>query len=354
MGLTIRNIQVTRIRRPLKQPFQTHLQHVRERESLIVSADNREGQTGYGECVAFSTPWYTAETVTSCLFVLQEVLIPLFEGKNFGHPAEVYPALSQVKGNRMAKAAIETAIWDLFAKAAGQPLWQMVGGTDKPVSAGVVVAAEAGKFEEEVRQAAATGYRRVKVKISRQSDPISLKALISHYPNQLFFGDANGAFSAGDLKELAAFDDCGFTLIEQPFGVAEWALHAEANRQLKTPICLDESIASFEDAKRMIETEAGSIAVLKMGRLGGWQETLRVYELFRSHDIRMWVGGMIEFGVSKAHNLALASLPGIDLPGDFSASRHFWERDIISPDIRITNGEIRLSPQPGIGYDVSI
>ncbi|AQQ52745.1 o-succinylbenzoate synthase [Planococcus lenghuensis] len=355
MELTLRKISVHEIRQPLKRPFKTYLQEVRERESLLVVVKDREGGVGYGECVAFSTPWYTEETVASCLFVLKEILMPLLEGKTFQHPRDVFPALSAVKGNRMAKAAIETAVWDLYAKRMNRPLWQLVGGTHPCISAGVVVATnDAGHLAKEVQRAAQAGYKRVKLKINRESDPEQLQHVISQYPHLLFFGDANGAFTAASYDKLCKLDACGFTLIEQPFGEQEWELHAKANEELKTAICLDESISSFEDAERMVQMKAGTVAVLKMGRLGGWHETLRVYEWFHASGIHMWVGGMIEFGVSKAHNLALASLPGIDLPGDFPASHHYWEQDIISPRIEVVQGEIQLSDESGIGYEVFI
>lgn len=352
MAVRIGDIQLRTIRQPLRTPFKTALQQVEEREVIVVSVADDSGHIGYGECVAFETPWYTEETTTSCRFVLEQVLVPLLMNKTIGHPTEVWDLFAAVKGNRMAKSAIEMAVWDLYAKQQKVPLWKFIGGSQQSIPAGVVVAADPAAIELRVAQAAEAGYRRIKIKIQPKMDLALLTSVVSAYPELEFFADANGSFQEDSFDVLKKFDHVGFTLIEQPFGERQWALHARAKKQLKTPICLDESIASVEDVQQLIDQQAADIIVLKMSRLGGWTETLRVVDLCQSHSIGMWVGGMIEFGISKAHNLALASLPGIAYTGDFSASQHFWEKDIIEPEILVENGEIALSDQLGIGYRV--
>ncbi|WP_142829520.1 o-succinylbenzoate synthase [Planococcus soli] len=352
MAVTIRDIHLKTVRQPLRSPFKAVLQQVEEREIILVSVTGDVGDVGYGECVAFETPWYTEETITSCRFVLEQVLVPLLMNKTIGSPQEVWNLFAAVKGNRMAKAAIEMAVWDLFAKQQGEPLWKFIGGSPQPISAGIVVAADPLKIEEQVALAAQSGYRRVKIKIHPDMEVALLKSVIAAFPELQFFADANGSFQKDSFNRLQAFDEVDFALIEQPFGEREWALHAQAKKELKTKICLDESIACLEDVQQMIDQQAGDIVVLKMSRLGGWTEALKVVRLCQTHSIGMWVGGMIEFGVSKAHNLALASLPGIVYPGDFSASQHFWEKDIIDPEITVENGNILLSNRPGIGYRV--
>ncbi|MFD1030322.1 o-succinylbenzoate synthase [Metaplanococcus flavidus] len=354
MGLIIEEIQFHRIQKELNKPFVTSLQTVADRESIIVTVRSAGGLEGFGECVAFSTPWYSEETVESCRFVMEQVLKPLLVKKVLNAPGEVAELFAGVKGNNMAKAAIEMAVWDLFAKFEGVSLWQYIGGIQKQISAGVVVAADSRNLLNEIEQVAAKGYSRIKVKISSQTDAEALKRVVERYPEILFFADANGGFSEETFERLQTFDDVGFALIEQPFGERQWKLHARANREMKTPICLDESITGIHDVERMIEMQAGKIIVLKMGRLGGWNETLKIVELCRRHNVGMWVGGMMEFGVSKAHNLALASLPDIVLPGDFSDSRYFWKEDIILPEIEVINGKITLQDKAGIGYDVNI
>lgn len=352
MGLVIASIRLKRFEMPLRTPFKTSLQTVTERKSLLVEVADASGLKGYGECVAFTTPWYTEETVASCRFVIETVLVPLLTGRTLTHPSEVWELFKAVKGNRMAKAAVETAVWDLYAKRRGMPLWQLLGGSPQAVPAGVVVAADKAKIAGGVAEAALNGYRRIKIKVSPASDMELLKKVVADHPELLFFADANGAFDEASFGALLELDRAGFSLIEQPFGEQEWKLHARAKKEMKTPICLDESIKSSDDVQRMIDERAGDVVVLKMGRLGGWSETLKTMELCRRYAIGMWVGGMIEFGVSKAHNLALASLPGITLPGDFSDSRHFWERDIIEPEIKVENGRVALSRKAGIGYEV--
>lgn len=352
MDVTIAEISLTLVKKPLKLPFKTSLQHVTEREAILVKVMSKEGLEGYGECVAFSTPWYTEETVMSCRFVMEQVLIPLLEDRTLSEPEEVQEIFIRVKGNRMAKAAIEMAVWDLFAKKQGLSLWKMMGGEERTIPAGVVVAADEDQIRHQVEVAAAKGYRRAKIKINPFTDAELMETIISQYPELLFFADANGAFTEATFERLLNFDRAGFALIEQPFGEQQWHLHARAKKEMKTPICLDESIGSFEDVERMIAEQAGDVIVLKMGRLGGWTETLKIVSLCREHSIGMWVGGMIEFGVSKAHNLALASLLGNALPGDFSDSGHFWHEDIIKPEIKVENGQIELAMEDGIGYAV--
>ena len=352
MAVTIKDIQFKAIRQPLRTSFKTVLQQVNEREVIVVSVTGDTGHIGYGECVAFETPWYTEETITSCRFVMEQVLVPLLAHRSIEDPRDVWKLFTTVKGNRMAKAAIEMAVWDLFAKQQGVPLWKFVGGSQQPIRAGVVVASSASEIARQVEKAVKDGYQRVKIKIQPGTEPSLMKSIVESYPSLQFFADANGSFETPDFERLKAFDEVGFTLIEQPFGERQWKLHARAKKEMATQICLDESIGCIEDLQQMIDGEAGDIVVLKMSRLGGWTETLKLVELCQKHSIGMWVGGMIEFGVSKAHNLALASLPGILYPGDFSASSHFWEKDIIEPEIIVKNGEILLSHQPGIGYEV--
>ncbi|WP_211653788.1 o-succinylbenzoate synthase [Planococcus alpniumensis] len=350
----IAGIEFHKVKQPLNQPFITVLQKVQEREVTIVIVRDAEGREGYGECVAFDTPWYTEETVTGSRFVMEQVLAPLLLGGQMEHPAETACLFSTVKGNHMAKAAVEMAVWDLFAKRQGLPLYEFIGGVYAPIPAGVVVAGEMEDLSQNIKMAIDSGYRRIKLKISPDTDVALLKSLVAANPEISFYADANGSFSGRALEELLAFDQAGFVLIEQPYGEHEWEAHRIARSKMTTPICLDESIHSLEDVKRMAEQQAGDVIVLKMGRLGGWAETLKVVEFCRNEQIGMWVGGMIEFGVSKAHNLALASLPEVKLTGDFSDSGHFWQTDIVSPEIYVEHGKIKLSESPGIGYRLNI
>lgn len=350
---TIKEIRLHRLNVPLKQPFTTHLQSVEVRESILVEMIDETGEVGLGECVAFSSPWYTEETIQTCWDALESWLIPALLQVEVKNPASVYEKLQFVKGNRMAKAALDLAVWDLFAKKQSLPLWRLLGGVRQEIDAGIVLPGVIDeKMYARVEEALAVGYKRVKFKIDGMTDVSRLEKLVKAYPSMYFFADGNGIFTKLGLEALRAFDRVGLTLIEQPFGEEDWTSHQQASQMMKTPLALDESIRSVDDAKRMIETQAARIIVLKPGRVGGLSEALMIHALAVQHDIPVWIGGMIELGVSKAHNLALASLAKMIYPGDFSSSTHFWEKDIIKPFIDVQKGQIKLTEAPGIGYQL--
>lgn len=354
-GFRIKEIRLHRLSIPLKREFSTHLQTVIERESILLEIIDETGEVGLGECVAFSSPWYTEETIQTCWDALKNWLIPSVLNEKISHPSAIPELLKHVKGNRMAKAAIDLAVWDLFAKKKDMPLWKLIGGIRHEIDAGVVLTGDLNKdMFAQVEQAKTTGYKRVKLKIDSKTNPEALKQLIEAFPSMLFFADANGIFTKLGLAPLLAFERAGLSLIEQPFGDDDWGLHSEASRLMKTPIALDESIRTIADVERMIEMQAGRVIVLKPGRVGGISEALKIHELAVEHQLPIWIGGMIELGVSKAHNLALASLSQMSLPGDFSASNHFWHEDIIEPVIYVENGKIPLSDNPGIGFDIDL
>ena len=349
------NIQVQRVtlhhvRVPLKKPFITHLQHVRERESILVEVMDADGTVGVGECVAFTSPWYTEETVGTAWQVLKKWIIPAILNRTLQHPDELDAVLSIIKRNHMAKSCINQAIWDIFAKKMNLPLWQVIGGVSASIEAGIVVASSTEKeLVEDIEMAVAQGYKRIKIKISLSSNPILLKKVIAKYPNTLFFADANGGFTDSTKQLLKDFDDCGFTLIEQPFSEHNNKVSALVQKTMQTPFALDESISSYQDVEEMIDQQSGKIVVMKQGRVGGLSNALRIHEQCTKVDVPIWVGGMIEFGVSKAFNMAFATLPGVKFPGDFSSSTHFWEQDLAIPNIDVHQGEILLPNIAGVG-----
>lgn len=352
--VTIKEVRLHRLCVPLKNPFSTHLQTVEKRESIIIEMIDSDGVIGLGECVAFSSPWYTEETVQTCWDTLVNWLIPALINQDIQQPSDVVELYSHVKGNRMAKASLDQAMWDLFAKKKGQPLWALLGGVKREIDAGIVLTGPIDKqMYEAVHSAAKAGYKRVKIKIDEHTDSVRLKQLIASFEQMLFFADANGIFDKLGLNALLTFDEVGLALIEQPFGEDAWHSHVEATRLMSTPIALDESIRSLRDVRQMAETKAGSIIVLKPGRVGGITETLSIINIAKKHHLQMWIGGMIEFGISKAHNLALASLPQFSLPGDFSASTHFWDEDPAEPGVAIVAGSIKLGNSHGIGVHLN-
>jgi o-succinylbenzoate synthase len=350
----LKSVKLSVIKMPLKQPFITHLGTVSYREAIIVEAEGKEGAIGYGEGVAFSSPWYTEETVQTSYHILKDFLIPLLQFREISHPDEVFRMFSSVRRHHMAKSAIETALWDLQAKREGVPLWRLLGGTAESIPSGVVVgnpdlSLSIKQIEEFIKQ----GYQRVKVKISPEYDVDYIAEIRKQFPDLPLMADANSAYSLKDTDRLKALNEFELLMIEQPLDVDDIVDHAKLQSQISTPICLDESIVSFDDARKAIELGSCKVINIKMGRVGGLGEAKRIHDFCLSKGIPVWAGGMIEFGVSRAHNLALASLPGFTIPGDISGSERYWEEDIIEPKIQVENGSIVLPDRPGIGFDVN-
>lgn len=352
--MNIRSVQLHVVSMPLKKPFSTHLGTVAEREAIIVEVEGRDGVVGYGEGVAFSSPWYTEETVQTSIHMLKDFLIPLVQKKGAGHPSEVNGLFSGIRRNHMAKAAIETALWDLQAKREGLPLSRLLGGTREEVPSGVVVGHP--DLKEVISQIEAyleQGYKRVKVKISPENDLSFIAELRKRFPDLQLMADANSAYSLSDVDRLKALDEFNLLMIEQPLGVDDIVEHAKLQEQLSTPICLDESIVTLNDARKAIDLGSCRIINVKIGRVGGLGEARKIHDFCLVNKIPVWAGGMIEFGISRAHNLALASLPGFTIPGDISGSDRYWEQDIIEPAIHVQGGSIKISDTPGIGFEVN-
>ena len=338
---------------PLKSPFQTHLETVRKREAIVIEVRDREGTVGYGEAVPFSSPWYTEETVKTAFHILEDFLIPMTFKKEWHHPSELSQLWSGIRRNQMAKSGLEQAIWDLSAKKQGVYLGTLFGGERTGVAAGVVIAT--ASVDEALRQIelySKEGYQRYKVKINRMNDIQLLSEIRKVYPDLPLMVDANSAYSLDDLKHLQQLDQFKLMMIEQPLSHEDIVEHSFLQKELQTAICLDESIGSFHDAKSALLLGSGRILNIKMSRVGGWTESVRIHDLCVEENIPVWCGGMIEFGISRAHNVALASLEGFTIPGDISSSSKYWEQDIIEPEIQVVNGKIPVPNTPGIGFTV--
>jgi O-succinylbenzoate synthase len=352
--MKISMIELYVIEMPLKSPFQTHLGTVTTREGIIVKITNTDGISGFGEGVAFSTPWYTEETVETCLHMMTDFLIPLLQKVPIKHPEEAFPLFKAIRRNNMAKAAIETALWDLYAKSQSEPLSKSLGGTRAKIASGVVVATDStAKALQQIEDYLEDGYQRVKVKINPKQDYSFLLEIRKVYPDLAIIADANSAYSLKDIDRLKSLDEFNLMMIEQPLGADDIIDHAVLQKEIQTPICLDESIVSFDDAKKAIQLGSCKVINIKVGRVGGLSEAKRIHDYCYARNIPVWCGGMIEFGVSRAHNIALASLPGFSIPGDISASNRFWEEDIISPEVIVEKGDIVVPKGPGIGYTVN-
>lgn len=352
--MNISAVKLHVVKMPLKLPFQTHLGSVREREGIIVEVIDSDGQSGFGEGVAFSTPWYTEETVKTSLHLLSDILIPMLQKKQINHPDEVSVLFSSVRRNNMAKAGLEMAIWDLYAKQVNKSLSSILGGTREKVASGVVIATDS--LDNALRQIELfleEGYQRFKVKINPKQDYSFLREIRRIYPYLPLMADANSAYTLADKERLKALDDFNLLMIEQPLDVDDIIDHAILQNEIKTPICLDESINSFGDARKAIENGSCKIINIKAGRLGGLTEAKKIHDYCFEKGIPVWCGGMIEFGVSRAHNIALASLPGFTIPGDISASNRFWEEDIIVPEVTVEKGFVTVPTIPGIGYKIN-
>ncbi|MEH7224194.1 o-succinylbenzoate synthase [Bacillus sp. JJ1566] len=352
--IKINKITLHLIEQELLSPFITSSGKVGRRESILVEVEDIDGVVGWGEVVAFSSPWYTEETIKTCWHMLEDYLVPKILKEEYEHPNQLQKSFQFVKRNHMAKASLDMAIWDLYSKKQGISLSKAFGGTREFIDSGVVVSIDSidrvlRKMEEHVK----SGYKRIKIKIKPGQDYELLKQIRCHFPTLPLMVDANSSYTLKDISKLQALDEFDLMMIEQPLAEDDMLDHAKLQRELSTPICLDESITSAEDARKAIEMGSCKVINIKIGRVGGITEALRIHDICKSHDLPVWCGGMLETGISRAHNIALASLPNFSIPGDISASSRYWTKDVIIPEVMIENGCIAVPDEPGIGYQVN-
>lgn len=351
--MKIHSVTLSIISAPLKSPFTTHLETVTIREVIVIKVMDHDGNIGYGEAVPFSSPWYTEETVQTCKHMLEDFLIPRLLNIPIHHPSELEILWSGIRRNTMAKAGLEQALWDLYAKQQGVYLGKLFGGVRQEVAAGVVIAApDIQTALQQIEDVKSEGYERYKVKIHRNTDIALLSEIRNVYPDISLMADANSAYTLDDAEHLKKLDTFDLMMIEQPLGNDDIVEHSLLQQKLTTPICLDESICSFHDAKSALLLGSCGIINIKMSRVGGWNQAVKIHNLCLQEQIPVWCGGMIEFGISRAHNLALASLPGFTIPGDLAPSSRYWSEDIIEPEVMVNNGKITIPTTPGIGFAV--
>jgi o-succinylbenzoate synthase len=353
--MKIKKVQLYIIKMPLKQPFSTHLGTVSDREAIIVEVEDKDGRKGYGEAVAFSTPWYTEETIKTCFHMLKDFLIPLIKTKGIHHPKEANQLFGGIRRNQMAKASLETALWDLQAKKEEVALSAMLGGIRDQIPSGAVVGAKtiSGALKQ-VEHFLEVGYQRLKIKISPENDMTLLSEIRRRFPDVPLMADANSAYTLEHIPRLKALDQFDLMMIEQPLAHDDIVDHARLQKELKTPICLDESIVTFDDARKAVEMGSCKVINIKIGRVGGLTTAQAIHDFCLSRGIQVWCGGMLEFGVSRAHNIALATLSGFTIPGDISATSRYWEEDITCPEVFVKDGFIDIPKAPGIGYEVNL
>lgn len=337
----------------LTAPFVTSFGSQTERRFLLVEAD-LGGTTGLGEVTAFGAPLYNEEFTDASLLVLRDYLIPGLLGKEIAHPSEVVEMMEFVRRHNMAKSGLEGAIWDAYAKAKGEPLWQTLGGEDHPIAVGVSIGIQESPADL-VRVATAfheQGYRRLKLKIEPGRDIEYVAAVRAALPEALIMADANSAYHLSDSDHLAQLDALRLMMIEQPLSHDDIFDHAELQRRIQTPVCLDESIHSPADAALAIRLGSCRIINIKVGRVGGLENVRRMERICREAGIPVWCGGMLESGIGRAHNIALTSLKGFTLPGDTAGSDRYWHQDIVAPPVIVSpDGTIPLPKGPGIGYE---
>lgn len=354
--MKIEKIELRHIKMELVSPFTTSMGTEFDEEHIIVRIDG-EGLTAWGESVAEGTPFYSYETVTTAWHILSDFLIPSILGKDISNINEVIASCAKVRGHMMAKAGLEAVLWDLFAKSQNISISKMLGGTRNKIDVGVSIGIQSSVtgLIKKVEGYLAEGYKRIKIKISPGNDIQFVHALRKEFPNILLQVDANSAYELKDIDLFKQMDNYNLLLIEQPLGYEDIYDHSKLQRELKTPICLDESIHSLDDTRAAIELESCRVINIKPGRVGGFTESKLIHDYCLSKNIPVWCGGMLESGIGRAGNIALASLPNFTLPGDISASKRYYKHDIVEPEFVVnSDGTMDVPTIPGIGIDVNM
>ena len=352
--INIDTIELRELRIPLVSPFETSGWREEEKNCIIVEMRSQH-LAGFGECAVSEGPWYGPETVTSAWQVMQDYLVPATLGKTFFSPCSLVESLGFARGNNMAKAGFEMAFYDLAAKRDGVSLNSFLGGIKNKVESGVSVGIQnnSRKLVDVVSDYMQQGYRRIKIKIKPGKDIEQVSALKDHFPEIMLMADANGAYQTSDIKALFDLDRFNLLMIEQPLEWDDLFEHANLQRALKTPICLDESVCSSNDLKTALALGSCKVLNLKPARVGGLSMTKTMHEICQAHRLPMWCGGLLETGIGRAHNLAIASLPGFTLPNDISASNRYFKEDLVNPEFKLNrDSTITIPTGPGLGVEV--
>jgi O-succinylbenzoate synthase len=339
---------------PLVHFFETSFGRVYSRRILLVSVQT-DGVRGWGECVAGEDPFYSSEWIETAWPTLKHYLVPMLLHNGVASGRECAALFARVRGHRMAKAALENAVWDAEAHRQQQPLWKLLGGNRREIACGVSIGIQDSPEQllEKVATEVAAGYRRIKIKVKPGWDLNVLEKIRARWSDIVLSVDANSAYTLDQTEHLRKFDQFNLLMIEQPLWNDEIYLHARLQRALRTAICLDESIRHARDADFALESGACRIINVKVGRVGGFTEAKKVHDVAQRHKIPVWCGGMLESGVGRAHNIALSTLENFSLPGDVSASKRYWAEDIIEPEVTVSpRGMIAISDAPGTGYRI--
>ncbi|HTR22653.1 MAG TPA: o-succinylbenzoate synthase [Terriglobales bacterium] len=352
--MKIESITLREIHMPLVHFFETSFGRVYSRRILVVSVD-ADGVRGWGECVAGEDPFYSSEWIETAWPTIAHYLAPALLNGEVHSGRDCSALFARVRGHRMAKAALENAVWDLEARRKQQPLWKLLGGSLREIACGVSIGIQDSpeQLVDKVATELAAGYRRIKIKVKHGWDLNILEKVRSHWPDILLSVDANSAYTLDEVEHLREFDAFRLLMIEQPLWHDEIYLHARLQKAIQTSICLDESIHHARAANFAFEAGACRIVNVKVGRVGGFTEAIKVHNVAQKHSAPVWCGGMLESGIGRAHNIALSTLGNFRLPGDVSASKRYWKEDIIEPEVEVRpDGMIAISDAAGTGYHV--
>lgn len=352
--MKIEQLTLREIRMRLKAPFETSFGVTQDRRILLVEAI-ADGIRGWGEITALESPCFNSETTDTAWHVVSDFIAPMLVGQDLAVAAEFPRVVSGVRGHNMAKAGVENTLWDIESQQNNSPLWKWLGGTRHEIACGVSLGirespqALVNKVATEVRD----GYQRIKLKIKPGKDVDFVSAVRKQFPDILLSVDANSAYELRDAGHLRQLDPFSLLMIEQPLEWDDIHSHVELQKQLRTAICLDECINNERQAAFAIDSGACRIINIKLGRVGGHTGARKVHDVCRSRHVPVWCGGMLESGIGRAHNIAMSTLPGFELPGDVSASQRYWSEDIIEPEVEVTNrGTIPVPSTAGLGYAV--
>ncbi len=352
--MKIERLELRHLRMPLVHFFETSFGRFTERDTVIVAAYS-EGLVGYGEGVTTAAPFYSYETVETCWHIQRDFIAPFVLGRDLQDAATLMSILAPIRGHNMAKAGVEMACWDLWAQAQGVSVAALLGGTRERVPSGVSIGIQDSieALRERIGAFLEEGYHRIKIKIKPGWDLETVEAVRRAFPEVPLMVDANSAYTLADADRLRGLDDYGLMMIEQPLAYDDIVDHARLQSQLKTPICLDESIHGPKDARQALDLGSCRLINIKAGRVGGLHQAQSIHDLCRQRDVPVWCGGRLESGIGRAHNIALASLPGFTLPGDISATARYYATDIVEPPVTLDpDGMVAVPQGPGLGVTI--
>jgi O-succinylbenzoate synthase len=348
-------VVLRQIRMPLVHFFETSFSRTYERQILLVQVFS-DGASGWGEVTAGEHPFYNEEWTDGAWMILRDYAVPRVLGQELKSPEDVFPLTRHIRGHNMARGGLETAVWDLAARIDGVPLWKKIGGGARreiPCGVSIGIQDTVEQLFEKIETERAAGYQRIKIKIKPGWDVDVVNRVRRRFPSIRLMADANSAYTLADSEHLRKLDESYLMMVEQPLGHDDIIDHADLQRKLSTPICLDECIRTPRHAEQAIQMKACGVINIKLGRMAGFSAARQVHDIAQAAGIPVWCGGMLEAGIGRAHNIALATLPNFVLPGDVSASQRYWKRDIIHPAVETTpNGTIEIRDEPGFGYAV--